>query len=154
MYHSCLCLVSDTRTSENKNLAIAVHFGAILPPCWELRWLSETPFGDAHSDAHGDAHGDTPFGDAPKNSGPKGVQKGCQKETQRGVPNGGKSRPPEKQEKVSSIHYLLCFSHIEWSKNDHFLSSECPVSAPVTSLQVAHGSTLHMAPKWEPNSGI
>ena len=59
MYHSCLCLVSDTRTSENKNLAIpyhqnsnawahiilyspiAVHFGAILAPCWELRWLSE-----------------------------------------------------------------------------------------------------------------
>ena len=52
---------------------------------------------------------------------PKVSQKGAKRRLTEGSKTELNPGPPKKQEKVSSTHYLLCFSHVERSKKHHFL---------------------------------
>ena len=49
-------------------------------------------------------------------------EKGLKTKSERGPKGDSKEDPAKNMENVSSIHYLLCFSHTERSKKHNFLS--------------------------------
>ena len=52
---------------------------------------------------------------------PKVSKKGAKRRPKEGSKTELNPGPPKKQEKVSAMHYLLCFSFVERSKKDNFL---------------------------------
>ena len=53
--------------------------------------------------------------------GPKHVKKGAKRKTKEGSKTELNRGPQKKHEKVSSTHYLQCFSKVERSKKNNFL---------------------------------